>query len=97
MDRRQRTAVLALLLLLAACVSPEMQEAIRTLRELEARKVITSQEAERLIAGLEAASGWSTVELVVGNVLAAVAAYFGVMLRRGPPEPTKRRRAAGAD
>lgn len=74
----------------ASCgLSPETQHAIDVVHEMQAQGRVTGEQAAALIAALEAQKTFPFEELV-GNVLFAAAAYFGVMLRRGPSERAER-------
>lgn len=82
-----RLVAFGALLLLAGCgLSPSMQAAIQAVQDMQASGQITAEQAAALVAGFEEASGWSTVQIVLGNIITAAATYFGVMVRRGPPE-----------
>lgn len=84
--------IIALLLLsvVASCgLSPETQHAIDVVHEMQAQGRVTAEQAAALIAALEAKKTFPLEELL-GNILFAAAAYFGVMLRRGPPERSER-------
>jgi len=80
--------------LLAACgVTPEVQAAIDTVREMEAQGRITPEQAAALVAGFESAAAYGIRDAVF-DFLWAAGLYFGVMARRGPPE--RRARVAAA-
>lgn len=76
------------LLLLASCgLSLEVQQAIETVRQMEAQGRVTAEQARALIAGLQSAQqtdvGYVVVDVLRTIIDVACLWFFGTTLRRG--------------
>lgn len=81
-------ALFGVCVLLTGCglLSPEQQQnALEVIDQMRDQGTISSAQHEVLSQGI-LSQGWSGfLEQLSGYALAAVAAYTGVMIRRGPP------------